>query len=285
MLSKKKQRLLVMASLLALGGMGSAFAGTATASVPSADTAYSGMVKHLSHGKMQLLKVVPTPVKGLSGLVTKAATGQKTLSFGLDDRYLILGPIIDVDGKPLNQTVAEQAGLVPKPYSAPVIAEKAMSAPGFVLGHAGPMIAVFMDPNCIFCHLFYESQLSNLKAGKLRMKVIPVGFLKKSSMGKAVAIMTSKQPAKAWAEDESRFNVAKEEGGIVPAKNLKVPTTQEIMANNHLLAHTGEMATPTVVACLKGKDTPMVWHGVTPEAKKALSGDLVDILPTGKCSG
>lgn len=272
-------------SLLVAGVGTAAFAAPVAAGSSKAPAGYAALVQKLSHGKMHLLRTVATPVPGLTGLIAESSTGQKNIAFGLDNRYLVVGPVISADGKVLNQAIARSAGITPKPLPVKTLALRAMTASGFVLGHAGPMLVAFMDPNCIFCHLFYESEQSNLKAGKLRIKVVPVGFLKPSSLPKAVAIMEAKNPARAWAEDEARFNVKTEEGGAVPAHRLNVPATAVIRANTKLLAQSGEVATPTIIACLKGASHPVVWHGVSPAEHQEIPGKLVDLLPTGSCTG
>ncbi|WP_041636432.1 thioredoxin fold domain-containing protein [Acidithiobacillus caldus] len=265
--------------------MTGAWSAAAIASPPAGSAGYAALMHTLSHGQERLLKTVPTSVPGLTGLVGEAYTGQKSLVFGLDNRYLIVGPIIGANGKVLNATLAQSAGLLPKPLSVKVLALRALHAPGFVLGHAGPMLVAFMDPNCIFCHRFYESERANLKAGKLRIKVVPVGFLKPSSLPKAVSILEAKHPAAAWAADEAGFNVKTEEGAAKPAANLKVPATAQIQANTRLLARSGEVATPTIIACLKGAAAPVLWRGISPEAHKNIPGKLMDLLPTGSCAG
>ncbi|WP_035211311.1 thioredoxin fold domain-containing protein [Acidithiobacillus thiooxidans] len=280
-MSRQKTGKAFLGALSAALLMGGAAAVSAQAAVPD----YGPMIQKLSHQRLHLVKTVPTGVAGLTALLAETASGKKNLAFGLDGKYLIPGPVIGVNGKMLNTEMAEKLGLVPKSLPVAQVLNQAVTAPGFVLGHAGPMLVAFMDPNCIFCHKFYESVLPELKAGKLRVKVVPVAFLKPSSLPKAVAILSAKDPAKAWAFDEAHFNVHTEEGGITPAKNLKVPATARIEANTHLLARTGEIATPTVLVCRKdGK--PVLWHGVTPDHLKQIRvGAIGDLLPTGSCRG
>lgn len=278
---RKKLLSIALGTVLMTG----AWSAAAAASTPADSAGYAAMMHTLSHGKERLLKTVPTSVPGLTELVGEASTGQKSLVFGLDNRYLIVGPIVGANGKVLNQTLAQSAGLIPKPLPVTTLALRALHAPGFVLGHAGPLLVAFMDPNCIFCHLFYESERANLQAGKLRIKVVPVGFLKPSSLPKAVSILEAKNPAAAWAADEAGFNVKTEEGAAKPAANLKVPATAQIQANTRLLARSGEVATPTIIACLKGAAAPVLWHGISPEAHKKIPGELSELHPTGFCAG
>lgn len=282
-----KHRSMVMAvlsfGLISFGTL--AFAGSVTSEKDPVVSGYSAIVSHLSHQKMHLVKTVPTGVSGLSGLIAENSAGKKQLAFGLDGKYLIPGPIIGADGKMLNAKIATEYGLIPKALPVSAVALKAISAPGFILGKSGPLMAVFMDPNCIYCHKFYEDVQSDIQAGKFRLKVVPVGFLKPSSFPKAVAIMSAKDPATAWAQDESHFNAADEEGGATPAKNLHTPVASEIQANTELLGATGEMATPTLVYCTKSGKA-VLDHGFNQGLLGSLgSGDVGDLLPTGACKG
>ncbi len=285
---RKKLAVSVSASALVLAfGVVTAFGIDSDATTHSNPdmSAYSQLVENLTHHHLKVLKTVHTGVPDLTGLITETATGQKGLVFGMDGKYLIAGPVIGENHTILNKTIAEQQGLMPKALPVDTLVNKMIQSKGFVLGHSGPMIAAFLDPNCIFCHLFYEDVKPELKAGKLRIKVIPVGFLKPSSLPKAVHILSSKNPAQAWAYNEKNFNVHAEEGGISPAKNLHTPVTAEIEANTRLLSHTGGVATPTIVYCQKDAK-PVLVQGAEPNLLKAIqSGQIGDLLPTGACQG
>ena len=251
-------------------------------------TAYAPIVEKLTHNRLSVTRTFPGP-DGLLGIVAEGQGGKpKTIAWGLDGKagpLLILGPVINAEGQNLTRQAMVKEHLMSKPIPANQLAADALKAPGFVLGHAGPLAAVFMDPDCIFCHKFYESVLPDLKAGTLRLKVIPVAFLKRSSLPKAVTILSSNDPTKAWAVNEAHFNVNTEEGGIAPATNLRVPVAAQIEANTRLLGRTGMVATPTLVACLKGADKPVVWHGMASNVKADIPGHLVNLLPSGACAG
>lgn len=73
----------------------------------------------------------------------------------------------------------------------------------------------FVDPNCIFCHDFFEFvQHNKSKFNHYGVKVVyvPVATLKQSSVGKAAAEAQGGWPA--LLADERGFNVNTEEGGI-----------------------------------------------------------------------
>ncbi|CDQ10046.1 Thiol:disulfide interchange protein DsbG, putative (modular protein) [Acidithiobacillus ferrivorans] len=242
------------------------------------------LVQSISHGKMHLVKVFSGPESNIVGVIAKAPTGQKVLAWMVDGKYMAIGALIGADGKNLSLLSAAENGLMAKPLPANITAARALTAQGFTVGHAGPLMVVFMDPNCIYCNKFWDAAQADILAGKLRLKVIPVGFLKPTSLAKATTILQSADPATAWVHNERRFQKNIEEGGEKPALHLDPKALVDVRANTALLGSTGEMVTPTLVYCQHGHKTPLVLHGITPDFLNGL-GAVVDLSPSGKCLG
>jgi len=253
-------------------GMGSNRTETAATTSPvdaktqQVNAKYASLVKKLSHGSLRLVSTFAGP-DGLTGLVAQPVSGQgqKTLAWGLAGQLLIPGPVLNAQGQNLSLQAAQAHGLLPKPMAGTKLAQAMLSAPGFTVGTKGPLFAVFLDPNCIFCHKFWGKAYPFAEAGKIRFKVVPVGFLKPTSLSKAATILMQNDPAAAWAANEAKFDAATEEGGTVPAKTLDPKIVQEIQSNTQLLAKTGEVATPTIAACVNAEEkAPQVFHGMAP---------------------
>ena len=240
------------------------------------------LVQSISHGKMHFVKVFPGPERNIVGVIAQAPTGQKVLAWMVDGKYMAIGALIDADGKNFSLLSAAKNGLMAKPLPANITAARALSAPGFTVGHAGPLMVAFMDPNCIYCHKFWDAAQADILAGKLRLKVIPVGFLKPTSLAKATTIMQAVDPALAWANNEKKFQKNIEEGGEKPALHLDPKAIAAVRANTALLGSTGEMATPTLVYCGHGNKTPLVLHGTVPDFWNGLS-QVGTLSPGGKC--
>lgn len=274
----------VVATMLAWGtawaGSPDVSVGGSTASVNQIDA--QTLVGAISHEKMRLVKVFPGPESNIVGVIAKGPAGQKALAWMVDGKYMAIGALIGADGKNLSVVNAEKEGLMAKPLSANVVASRALLAPGFTVGHAGPLMVVFMDPNCSYCHKFWDAAQADILAGKLRLKVIPVGFLKPTSLAKATTILQSADPATAWAHNEKRFQKNIEEGGEKPALHLDPKATADVRANTELLGSTGEMATPTLVYCQHGDKPPLVLHGIAPDFLNGL-GQVGTLTPNGKC--
>jgi thiol:disulfide interchange protein DsbG len=260
----------------AISAQGSQTDGATSVAAATASSAnYAALVNRLSRGHLRLLNTFPGP-DGLTGIVAEPAqgAGRKTLAWGLDGKLLIPGPVLNSAGQNLTQAAMQSHGLVPKPMPANLLAKGMLQAPGFLWGHKGPLVTAFLDPNCIFCHEFWEEAQPLVDAGKLRVKVVPVGFLKPTSLPKAATILMQKDPENAWAANEAGFHVRIEEGATKVSAHLNPKVVRQVEQSTELLARSGEVATPTVVACLSGKARPEVFHG--------LSGGLLNRLAKGK---
>ena len=203
------------------------------------------------------------------------------------------GAVIPVPAPLLSDTgvnYTEQAliamGLQKKPEAPSAVATAvAHGAKTFMVGNNGPIIDVFFDPNCIYCHKLYERALPLIQAGKLQMRVTMVGFLKPSSADKAAAILLAKDPAKALAYNEAHFVKSTEEGGIKPITKQQPATTAAVGSNTGILIKTGQEATPAIVFCDKAGDFKMI-HGIPGNEGKFLNHlatSAKSILPDGTC--
>ena len=234
-----------------------------TGSGVSLGTAAS-LLESVTHGEAKAEKVFPGP-GGLTGIEV-TLQGHPTVAFATaDGRYLVAGPVLNKQGEDEAHTAMVKLGLIPKPASAGALAAKAAGADSFVLGTGGPEITAFVDPNCIFCHKFYEEAKPLIEAGKLRVRYVVVAFLKPNSMPKAAAILGAADPAAAMAKNEKGFDAVTEEGGIAPAQNPAAATLSAVENNTKLLSESGEMATPTLIYC-NSKGEPTLVHGLGKES-------------------
>lgn len=123
---------------------------------------------------------------------------------------------------------------------------------GFLWGapSAPEKAIVFFDPNCLYCHYFFEQVQTGVAQGKARYLMIPVAILKKSSVPKAERILSAQNPQAAFLKDERHFNVVKESGGLSGKPFPASKIIQDILAINtavlsDLENHAPE--TPTII--------------------------------------
>ncbi|HEV3431938.1 MAG TPA: thioredoxin fold domain-containing protein [Paraburkholderia sp.] len=105
---------------------------------------------------------------------------------------------------------------------------------------------VFMDPNCIFCHLVWKA-LQPYEAAGLQVHWIPMGFLKPDSAGKAAALLQSKNSAVLLKELETHYSEKDESGGIAPLAHIPPTAQTQIDHNMQLFQDLGFEGTPTII--------------------------------------
>ncbi len=105
---------------------------------------------------------------------------------------------------------------------------------------------VFMDPNCIFCHLVWKA-LQPYEAAGLQVHWIPIGFLKPDSAGKAAALLQSKNSAALLKELETHYSEKDESGGIAPLAHIPPIAQTQINRNLQLFQDLGFNGTPTII--------------------------------------
>ncbi|WP_298171369.1 thioredoxin fold domain-containing protein [Acidithiobacillus sp.] len=228
------------------------------------------------------------------GNKTKGRIGFRKAT-GLSLAALLFGPLL-LAGCATSPSPKPDEHLA-QPRKTPVepIAPAVMKAPGFMIGHAGPLIVVFMDPNCIYCHLLWDALQKPVANGQLRAKIIPVGFLKNSSVAKAATILAANDRAAAWANNEKGFNDNTEEGGTRPLAHVPSKDIAAINTNTALLQTSGEEATPTLLFCQKhSSDTNAtedetspritVEHGIAMHALPALIDSLDGNVSAAGCT-
>lgn len=193
-------------------------------------------------GGLSLIKRFQGP-SGLTGWIMRDQTGTYYPFFTTPDgKVLISGALINSNGVNLSRMYenlyAPKVNLIKlwkRFEGSTYVIEGPKSNPKHV-------IYVVMDPNCIFCHLFWLAIQPYVKAG-LQVRWVPVGFLKPSSLNKAAEILMKGAPA--LVKDEQNFNVKTESGGINGmAPSAKV--SQELSANYALMKDALVRGTPGI---------------------------------------
>ncbi len=284
-----KPRHLLLSAVLAVtalvfGAVGERFlVGTAQAREVSKAVAQS-LVGGLTHGQGTVEKTFSGP-GGLTGVVV-GIDGHQSLAYVTPDgHYLVAGAILNASGQNVLQKDAVRYGVIPASEKPTALARAVAKGDTFVVGKAGPEMVAFIDPDCIFCHKFYEEAKPLMDSGKLRVRFVVTAFLKPSSLPRAEAILGAADPAAALAENEAHFNDTTEEGGIAPAKNASAEVARAVHGNTQLLQKSGEVATPTVIYC-SAAGKPTLEHGVPGSGKplSAFAGSIQSLGANGTCS-
>lgn len=258
------------AGLLSLALLGLGWAGVANAAdaTPTADSSAkndglpSVLQDAVQSGQIKVIKQFDTQKSGMTGYVIEEH-GRHQVVYS-EDGYLFLGELISPDGDNLNAAYTEK--YVPKPNVGAVIKKLEKTGHLVTQGPAdAPLLYVFADPNCIYCHRFYESAEPLVKAGRLQLRWALVGFLKSSSVGRAAAILSAEDPAAALVRNEASFNDSQEEGAIPPLKSPSPALKKIINTHYKQMAAAGGEGTPTVLYRTSDNHWA-VKHGLPPKA-------------------
>ncbi|WP_165614498.1 thiol:disulfide interchange protein DsbG [Paraburkholderia ginsengiterrae] len=182
---------------------------------------------------------------GLAGWVL-ASEGRQVVAYTTSDgQHLIVGSLIDENGRNLTSVYASTYERRPDLTSS----YRQLDSARYVTD--GPVtsthvIYVFFDPNCIFCNFAWKALRPYIQAG-LQVRWIPVGFLKPTSSQRAVAILEAKEPTRALEINETGFVASAEEGGITSLSVAKPGTLSALTANRALMDAFGGHGTPTFV--------------------------------------
>lgn len=248
----------------------------ACATSPAPNTAQ--FVSQATHGQVQFQKTFAGPSAHVQGVIG-SVNGRKVLFWVVDHKFLVPQSMLDAHGVDLTAKAAQDQGLVPKPAS---VSEtiKAIKGHGFMVGRSGPLLVAFEDPNCSACHYFTQNVQSLVASGRLRIYVVPVGFVRPDSAMKAQALLDSHDPQAAWVADEANFDMAHEEGGMQPARvvdaNMKI-----VEANRAILQRAGRVATPAIVYCARADKAPQITFGFSP----GMLSNLGSVSLNGGCAG
>jgi protein-disulfide isomerase len=109
-----------------------------------------------------------------------------------------------------------------------------------------PILYVFMDPKCHYCHDYFTSLESTyLPQGTVQLRVVPVAILGQDSEQLAEQILSAKDPAKAWSQSEDG-----DTSGLDTA--VAPDTTTKLQQNRTLMTDWKIKGTPGSV--YRGKD-------------------------------
>lgn len=215
-----------------------------TTAKADSDSAPAQLNRLVKQGKLSVEKRFDSVDPALTGYLVKSGNYYQVV-YGLGD-YLLVGNLIAPDGKNLNTEYTDQYR--PKIDLGKVVEQIKQQAQVVVTGSGkAPVLYAFADPNCIYCHRLYAAAQPLVAAGKLQVRWIMVAFLKKTSPGRAAAILLADDPAAALQDNEDDFDKANEQGGLEPLKTIPADITAQLKTHAKLMTQTGGTGTPTVL--------------------------------------
>lgn len=236
--------------------------------VAAADPAIPPVLQNLQPQGITVVRSFPGP-DGLTGWVIKLSGRSLVVFTTPSGNYAMNGVLVDKDGANLTQQYEQKYIQRPTPADLVALLEKDSMLVDEGQDKA-PLIYVYADANCSFCNRFWTALRPYVQSGKVHVRWALVAFLKDTSAGRAAAILAAKDRGAALAQDETKFDKAKEEGGIPPLD----PVPYDLRAA--LLLHTSQMGD------LGGQGTPFIlyyqadgWHvteGMPQDIPKFIGG-------------
>lgn len=178
----------------------------------------------------------PGGLRGFAG-----AAGQEPIAVYLtpDGEHAIVGTLIDVQGRNVNASVLQRMVVEPMSKRSWARLEKtAWIADGN--DDAPRIVYAFMDPNCPYCHRFWQAARRWVQSGKVQLRHILVGVIREDSANKAAAIMTAASPSKAFAFHEQNHA----QGGIEGLDVIPDAVRARLDQNERLMMELGIRGTP-----------------------------------------
>lgn len=179
---------------------------------------------------------------GLTGYAARYRNRPMAIYVTSDGQHAVIGTLIDAEGRdlstePLQRLAAQQQDqdIWPRVEQSDWVADGS--------DQAERVIYMFTDPNCPYCHQFWQAARPWVEAGRVQIRHVLVGILKPSSEGKAAAILAADDPSAALARGERNYD----SGGVTPLEDIPDEQAAQVNANNQMMQSFGLFATPAIV--------------------------------------
>lgn len=218
-----------------------ALAGLLIATASAADkeaVSYPPAVQRVVDQGLEITRTFEAP-GGLTGYAARN-NGKEMLFYSTPDgMHVVLGPIIDAEGRNLSAEHAREFLAGPDWDNAWERVEK--EGHWIAVGDEDPkrIIYTFTDPNCSFCNLFWRATADYFDDG-LQVRHLLVGLIKPSSTPKGAAILGSGDPGERLAWHENHFD----EGGVDVPEQPDPDALARVQANTRLMRQLGLTGTP-----------------------------------------
>ena len=109
--------------------------------------------------------------------------------------------------------------------------------------NAPRIVYVFSDPNCPYCHKFWQQARPWVKSGKVQLRHIQVGVIREESRAQVATLLMSKDPAAVFTD----MNVNKGKKRLKSENKIPQEIAKKIDFNQELMEKYGFFSTPSMV--------------------------------------
>lgn len=178
---------------------------------------------------------------GLKGYAARYNGQGLALYLTADGEHVLTGTLFDAAGKDLTRAPLDR--LVYQPLGQEMwrkLQDSAWIADGDA--KASRVLYVFSDPNCPYCHRFWQQARPWVEGGRVQLRHVVVGMLSPDSLGKAAALLAAGDPQAALGAHESAGRAST----LKPLGEIPDEIADKLRANLELMAEMGASATPAI---------------------------------------
>lgn len=179
---------------------------------------------------------------GLTGYAARFQGRPIALYVTEDDQHAVIGTLIDKDGNDLSSGPLERMVAGPGNEEA----WEALADSTWVIDgdpDAERVVYEITDPNCPYCHQFWQLARPWVESGAVQIRHVMVGILKQDSVAKAAAIVAADDPEAALERNQNNFD----SGGVATTGDIPRAARDKVQANTDLMQRLGYFATPTIL--------------------------------------
>jgi thiol:disulfide interchange protein DsbG len=215
--------------------------GHAAAPTGDGESSRPEVIRNLEQQGVKIMGEFDAP-GGLRGFAGVSGGAPVTLYVTPDGAHVIAGTLLNSKGEDVSASEVDR--LVVQPMSQRVWAQLERSH-WVVDGDAKAkrVVYAFTDPNCPYCHRFWEASRRWIQSGKVQIRHIMVGVIRADSANKAAAILTAKSPSDAFTLNEQR----QADGGIEGVEKVSAEVRAKLDANARLMEQLGFRGTPGIL--------------------------------------
>ncbi|QTP60053.1 thiol:disulfide interchange protein DsbG [Billgrantia antri] len=180
----------------------------------------------------------------LKGYAASHQGREMTLFVTADGEHAIVGNLVDAEGNDLSEAPLDE--LIRAPQEGELwqrLEESHWIADGSA--DAPRVLYTFTDPNCPYCHRFWEAARPWVEAGEVQLRHVMVGILAPDSPAKAAALLGADNP-------ETALHAHSSGDGIAPSAQPR-HIEDQVYRNNQLFDELGFYATPTTLFLHDGR--------------------------------
>lgn len=181
----------------------------------------------------------PSGLRGYAGIA-----GQQPVAVyaTADGQHAVVGTLVNAQGEDVGAEALRR--LVAEPASKHMWAQLEVSD-WIVDGKpdAPRVVYTFSDPNCPYCNKFWQAARPWIDSGKVQIRNIMVGVIRRDSANKVATIFAATSPSEALQRNERNYA----SGGIEPAATVSVAVRRRLDTNARLMSELGFQGTPGIL--------------------------------------